>query len=372
MLKSTTASLCCPKCQNLELHLDSEKERMLSDGITVDVSHGALLCKKCRSTFPILQGVAFLLRDVTTYLQNHCKGISQKVALDEIPLEFRDDYELALREYQDEARQYPQDFEEDLESARVNALYLMNHYLRAADWNSSGLFAHDLIAAHWDQGPIDIVAQWIASAQPKPVSIVELGSGVGGLAGRVTGSQPQATYLGVDSSFLSTWYARQWNVLQATDQAVELRIPDDLLAGTQSRLLHFRPLRAKLGHCDFILADMEGLPLRAGNYDALVALNAIDMLENPAELARQCGALLRSGGLAVQSAPYIWAERVAKKLRKAHTGSRDLHSAGLVRKLWEDAGFEIERDQDGIPWIFYKHARQIELYWVHALAARKA
>lgn len=368
MLKTTLAQLCCPRCKNPDLQLEIEQERKLPEGPLTDVVSGALTCRACRTYYPILQGVAFLLKDVTTYLQNHCKGISQKVGLQEIPEEYQEDYGQALSEYQEQVRLYPQDFDEDLESARVNALYLMNHYLRAQDWNTPQAFAHDLVAAHWDQGPIDVVAGWLGGAK----QIVELGSGVGGLAGRVVpiGSS-DVSYLGVDSSFLSTWYARQWNILQPPGAVAELRIPDDLLAGAQSRLLRFTPRRAALGRCDFVLADMEGLPLRESSrerfYDAVVALNAIDMLEEPADLALQAARLLRPGGMLVQSAPYIWAERVAKKLRK--TMGTEVVSAQAARQLLESQGFSVVKEQEGIPWIFYKHARQIELYWVHALAA---
>jgi hypothetical protein len=79
---------------------------------------------------------------------------------------------------------------------------------------------------------------------------------------------------------------------------------------------------------------------------------------------------LAPGGVAVQSGPYIWHEVVARQLReRVPAGARD--SAAAVRALYEAVGLRVERELDHVPWLFFKQARQVELYSVHVLQARK-
>jgi hypothetical protein len=39
--------------------------------------------------------------------------------------------------------------------------------------------------------------------------------------------------------------------------------------------------------------------------------------------------------------------------------------------MYEQAGFKILQSEDEVPWIFFKHTRQIEIYSVHLFSASK-
>jgi SAM-dependent methyltransferase len=311
--------------------------------------------------------VAILVPDVEGYLLHHVKGISKVVKDSAIPASIRADFAGARRELAHEH------IEEDLESDRVNALYLMNHYFRVKGeknpwWRSvpasESPLISSLIEQHWDHGPMETVARWL----PEGASVVELGSGVGGLCERV--KERAGSYLGVDSSFLSVLIARHLHLGGPFPGG--LRYPGDLLYGNLSKravIKLSKPEKKPLP--DFIVGDMDSAPVAGRAFDVCVTMNAIDMLDDPAALPRTQGALVKKGGSVIGTAPYIWHEKVAKKLRSSAFASAD-SSAAVVEGLYEKAGLSIERRELHIPWLFFKHLRQLEIYSVHAVLAKKS
>ena len=418
MLTSTLPKLRCPYPRGKstcggEFELKSAQGKKPVAGAGPDVSEiewGSLVCRKCRARFPILAGVAVVVPDVGGYLTEHVKGISAAVPDEAIPEEYRDDY-LAAKEEIETGH-----IEEDLEAERVNALYLMNHYLRAdrgqrwwephpgaqapagaapgaphsaASPQASPLVAQ-LIEQHWDQGPFSVIEGWLSpgAAQPsaqsarppsappngRPATLpnarpatVELGCGVGGLEPRL---RPfLSSYLGVDSSFASIARARHLALGFAWKGSH--RIPEDLLQGPVSRKIDLPPGQPNAGASDFIVGDLALPPLAPGLWDLSIALNAIDMLEEPSDLPDVQALLVRPGGQVIQSCPYIWHEAVARKLRKRlPKGVRG--SAAAAEWLYEQAGFRVTQRQDHVPWLFYKHLRQLEIYSVHLFQAVKS
>jgi SAM-dependent methyltransferase len=292
----------------------------------------------------------------------------------EIPPEYLHEFLEAKAEIQSEH------IEEDLEAERINALYLMNHYLRVrdtqpkAEWwkpvhGSGSPLIDSLIREHWDSGPFAQIEAWVAriARDSSPRDAIELGCGVGGLY--PTLKKHLQTYLGLDSSFASIALAR--HITLGVPYRGSTRIPGDLLHGSVSRQLNLPQATSYDGHADFIVGDLEDPPLRAGNWNVALALNAIDMLDVPSRLPELKFNLLKKDGVAIQSCPYVWHEGVARKLR-AQLPKNIQDSAKAVEWLYQRAGFQIEQTVDHLPWLFFKHLRQIEIYSVHLFTAKKA
>jgi SAM-dependent methyltransferase len=328
-----------------------------------------LACSGCSARFPILGGVALLVRDVEGYIGAHAKGIARAVDAKQVPKEYRAVFREALAELVDEH------IEEDLEAERVNALYLMNHYLRVGDprngewWKprhgAASPLIDSLVREHWDQGPFARIARRYATRSAGDV--VELGCGVGGLYRELRGRA--RFYLGVDSAFASIALARY--LALGASGAGKLRVPEDLYPGPLAREIDLEVGHERDGRVDFVVGEIPDVPVADGVWDTTVALNTIDMLEDPAALPKRQAALLRPGGEAVQSCPYVWHEAVARRLR-AQLGKSARDSASAVERLYERAGFAIQEREDHVPWLFFKHARQLEVYSVHLFFCRRA
>lgn len=375
MLNTTVPKLRCPRCDS-KLELSTrDQARSGGEAEVHEIRSGHLKCQKCRLKFPILAGVAILAESVGDYLYTHAKGISRIVKDSEIPKEFLELYLEAKSELQVEH------IEEDLEAQRVTALYLMNHYLHAdtklkgddrwwAPRSAGGSPLIDrLVREHWDHGPFAQIKTWVEALGARAGDAVEVGCGLGGIY-PILRAQLKS-YLGVDSSFASIALAR--HLALGVDYPADIQIPEDLINGPVSRKIALPKPMEFDGRADFIVGDIAKPPLEMGACDLSIALNTIDMLDDPATLPKLQHRLLRAGGTAIQSCPYIWHEAVAKKLRaklKAN-GKRGLDSARAVEWLYEHRGFQIEKRVEHLPWLFLKHSRQLEIYSVHLFAAKK-
>ena len=401
MLRATVDELRCPKCtkksaKSLVSGVKSLAPRLrlqtsaaslqASETSNDEVQWGQLICVACGLQYPILDGVAVVMENLRDYLLTHAKGIARVLSADarELPKDLRRDFLEAFREQREFARGQ---IESDLESDRVMALYLMNHYLRASDVPLGGSAADEWVAKYWDHGPFAQIAAWAREnrAGQGLGRVIELGCGVGGLGkifAETSVESNMKNYLGIDSSFTSIRWARR----VAFEGVKSLRVPFDLMHAQLGRevagVKAWAPKGTEAGAvptCDFIVGDLALPPVEDGAFDSAVAMNAIDMLNDPTVLPSVQHRLLKKGGVAIQSDPYIWNERAAKKLRAATGGAvgaggggaADLASSAAVVKLYQACGFTVEAEQDRIPWLFFKNARQIELYSVHLLFARK-
>ncbi|OFZ19637.1 MAG: hypothetical protein A2X94_17500 [Bdellovibrionales bacterium GWB1_55_8] len=366
MLNVTGSRLRCPACTGpLKIHSGTLAAAVY------EITSGTLRCENCQATYPILAGVAILVEDIAGYLIEHAKGIARLVPDSSIPPDFLDDYLQAKSELTTEH------IEEDLEAERVIALYFMNHYLstsHAPSWfkPSSGTtgspLIESLIREHWDSGPHAKIVEWVMEfSDRKPIqSTIELGCGVAGLSKML---RPRTSYyLGVDSSFASIALGRHLALGAPYDRAV--RIPGDLLDGPVSMKIELPITPALDGSADLIVGNLDNLPVIREQFDLALALNAIDMLDEPEGLPQLQHDLLKKGGMAIQSCPYIWHESVAAHLREILP--KDIKdSAKAVEWLYAQSGFQIEKKSNHVPWLFFKHLRQLEIYSVHLLAGLK-
>ncbi|MGZ3693489.1 MAG: methyltransferase domain-containing protein [Bdellovibrionota bacterium] len=363
MLLTTLPRLRCPNCidgTSGELSLEIKTKR------ANDVLFGTLTCNECASSYPILAGIAVLVNDVEQYLQFHVKGVSALVDDSEIPELYRESYLQAKSAIETGFT------EEDLESQRVNALYFMNHYVSAAKakknpwWRPAKEFSPEidrLVKNFWDNGPFAKIAQWTKSA--KNQDAIELACGSGGLAQVL--AKTVRSYLGVDSAFAGIALARHINL--GAPYSLSIQIPQDLYNGPLTGKVA-PPKALKGGKADFVVGEIENLPVAKGHFDLSVVLNAIDMIEDPSEMPRIQYGLLKKNGIAIQSSPYIWHDAVAEQLRKS-LPKKIKSSSAAVEYLYENSGFKIFKKLEHVPWMFLKHFRQIEVYSVHLFAARK-
>jgi SAM-dependent methyltransferase len=249
----------------------------------------------------------------------------------------------------------------------------MNHYLRVKDapkawWKSSPAsespLLSELIEKHWDHGPFEVVASWV----PEESSVIELGCGVGGLYSRLR--ERRCPYLGVDSSFFSVFLARHLQL--GTGGPETLQHPTDLLLGGLSEELVFPKRKSSESDAvDFIVGEMDDLPLKPGKFQVSISLNAIDMLDTPERLPEAQAALVGKGGVVIQSGPYVWHEKVARRLRSTSPKKASGSSAEMVEWLYERTGLQVTGRDLHVPWLFFKHLRQLEIYSVHCFRAEK-
>jgi SAM-dependent methyltransferase len=364
MLSTTLDYLKCPRMKKNricsgELSVQAGKEMVLAGGVSEIVS-GTLVCESCRAQFPILSGVAVVVPEPYDYLLQHVKGVSRWVRDADIPRDLIADFTEARAEIESEH------IEEDLEAERVTSLYLMNHFLQAKidqAWWKSGFKntspeISEVIERFWDRGPFFKISE-IWGNEKK--SLIELGCGVGGLYTHL--SSKLSRYLGVDSSFASIALARKLSLglPQPFQKDQKVLVPGDLLNGIVSF-----DVRNFLMSPTKVVGDAVYPPVRENLWDASASLNLIDMLNEPEVLPELQKQMIKPGGIAIQSSPYVWHPETARNVKK-QTGQTD--SARAVEALYKNAGFSINQSLSQVPWLFFKHVRQLEIYSVHLFFA---
>ncbi len=351
MYRLTLERLRCLSCRDVLSLRQGEAD------LRGDILWGEVACVSCEDRYPILAGVLLYVDDVENALIQHIKGIMSLVPDERIPREHLATFQEA-RESLTEDGFFDEGLEEDLEAERVNALYVMNHYLGAAQVPATGNpIVDELVSRHWEQGPLQMTADWIKKKGCKRV--VEFGSSVGGIAQRLAGSVDE--YLGIDSSFVSVALAR--HLALGASYPHPIRIPGDLIHGPVSISPELpAPGWAGVDQADFILADIHDLAIEPGSFDVSVALGLIDMLDEPGVLVFRQREVLASGGVAIQAGPYIWHVPVARAFQDRYPG---MSSAQAVQALYQGGGFTPGESLDAVPWVFFKHLRQVEVYSVH-------
>jgi SAM-dependent methyltransferase len=350
MKKNTLKNLRCPSCHsNLKIFEEPQQ---------IEISYGTVQCINCSLEFPILAGVLILVKDLENYFFEHIAGISRFVSLKDIPKKLKPTYQAALREYKNFEEEH---IAEHIESERINALYLITHFAKNDQLCFEDLLLKELVEKHWNENPF----QKIKNHLPKnKSSLLELGCSVGGLLQYVHASLE--SYLGVDNSFTSVFYARHFNL--GVPLHDPFLIPADLIHGAISKTISFKTLSFENHDFDFIVCDLsESNPIKEKKWNFCAALNVIDMLPQPAELPQLQSEVLVNGGIAIQSSPYIWHPTVARNFK----ANKTLTSDQVVESLYKDAGFHITKNFKHCPWLFYKNLRQIELYSVHLFFAEK-
>lgn len=394
MRHTTLKRLRCPKLRPracaCPLTLKDAKELSYAPN---EIQSGTLYCPSCHSKYPILGGVAVVLDDVDAYVYAHAQGIARHLRSEEVPRYCRTAFVDGRRE-SDSASNGDQ---EHLEAERVISLYALNHYLSSNDlnllgslwWGAPGAIdpvIANLVRTHWDQGPHAIVRKWLEEG-PRGQSqgaVLELGCSVGGMLQVLASSGPNlfSEYLGIDSSFASVVAGRAFCLGLSPDgdpAQMELKYPQDLLNGPFSQKIR-RPRQATSDSpADLIVGDALNLPLEPSSFNTVIALNLIDMLDEPERLPPIQAQMLMPRGRSIQGSPYIWSDQAAKRLRKLNatqgkkpSGSVPLDSASVVEAIYQLSGFKIVKTQKHIPWLFYKHSRQMEIYSVHLFEARKS
>lgn len=361
MFTQTTQLLRCPKpaqrglCKG-KLALQSTQAK--GD----DVLFGELRCEKCQARYPILAGVALVLPEPEDYLLSHARGVARSVEPGHLPKKLQADFRSALEEQEAESAH----IDDDLEADRVASLYAATHYLHTRGerwWGDGDPLIDELIQKHWDHGP----AARLLEDLPAVAATLELGCGVGGLGARLHARDArswQKPYLGLDASFSSVALGR--HLLLGAPHTGAAKIPGDLLNGPLTVNAGMSPGRTP--GVDLVVADLERPPVEAGAWDLTLSLNTIDMLEQPDRLPKLQRELGRPGGWAVQSSPYVWHPEVARKLRARMPKAKG--SAAAVRALYEAQGLLVEKEHPHVPWLFFKHERQLEIYSVHLMRCR--
>ena len=236
--------LICPACLPKERPLQALQLEVQQQ----DIISGQMLCKVCRRSYPIRQGVAFLT----------APGQANNLS----PSKY--------------------------ETPAVLSSYLWSHY---------GDLLHDPDASN-------AYRQWADLLQSKGGLAIDIGSAVGRFSFEL--SHKCEKVIGVDSSYSFVKAAR--NLLLAQETEVELAV-EGQLARKQTLTI---PREWPTERTDFIVGDALALPFRQGTFSTLASLNLLDKVPKPLQHLTELNRIAHCGDAQLLcSDPFSWSTEVA-------------------------------------------------------------
>lgn len=183
--------------------------------------------------------------------------------------------------------------------------------------------------------------------------VLDIGCGLGRMTTEIA-AQRAAYVIGLDRSPRMTEEAAR--VVGATDS-----IPINLnLVGHKTIGAQLRP-GYHLDNVDFLVGDVEQLPIQGGVFDLALSLNLLDRVSDPHRAVVEVARILKSGGYLIVTHPYQWEDGPAE--RKYWVADMSV--------LFDPSLWKREHEVDGIPFVMRGSSRRITIYFNHCLIYRK-
>jgi SAM-dependent methyltransferase len=116
-----------------------------------------------------------------------------------------------------------------------------------------------------------------------------------------------------------------------------------------------------LDNCDFIVSDVQRLPLDEEQFDLILCLNLVDRLPVPRNVVGQMARVLKRGGHVLISDPYDWKEGTPRQNWTAD-----------MADWFDERNWKRVREIDGVPFVLRsRSSRRITIYMNHCLIYQK-
>lgn len=312
------------------------------------VLEGFLVCSNadCRHTYPVLEGVPVVLKDVEGWWHSEKSKLSCVASNTPEMHKYFDTLSLS---------------EPNQHAARCLLSTYMDLHYGALDIVPSALAASANPGAFWEI----VVKMARPKTETKYQRVLDLGCSVG----RYTFELARFSELsiGMDLNFNAVSSAARF---QRTKKVrYERRKHGRCFEEIQTS---YSPLQNVL----LLVGDALDPPFLAESFDLVAGLNLLDNVRLPLVLIGQMDALLRRGGELILSSPYEWRADICEPVEWLENDVMD--GPTTVRKILEGNLFprmglkyQVLQESSDVPWALRHHERYWSLFLVHLIKARK-
>lgn len=309
--------IVCPKHTDKQIHLTLENLRSKDD----DCVEGFLKCSACQTMYPIVEGVAIVVRDFLKYSESRVATFGNWL------LNVKTD---KMKNFlKAHGGQISSGFAKDDRYEEGGALFIPYRWVQYDHTSEDRL----LSTLKWHLKPNELYNRIVHGVSPNMDGIaLDMGCSMGystlGLA------KKYAFVVGIDLSFSFIKEARR------------------------------RLLNSRQENVEFCVADSMHTPFNYMKFDLIVALNLLELVQ-PIEILSSIHWLLKPNALAIFSDPYDY-NRELDFSQKV--------DAKTFRTMIENSGFELiqkTKTESYVPWIIKISERTYLFYFVDYIEARK-
>jgi SAM-dependent methyltransferase len=319
MKKQFTNHLLCLQHENKEVRLSLIPLHLADDNECIE---GFLQCSHCEAIYPILEGVAIVVKNLSAYIQRRTSSYGRwllKTRTDKMKGFLREASRYVERSHVGNDR-----YEED---GVWFAPYRWTHY----DHESTDRLLSSL---RWRLKPNELYNRVIHGINPNVDGIaLDMGCSLG--YSTLTLAKKYAFTIGIDLSFSFIKEARR-------------------------RMFEYRQ-----GNVEFCVSDSLLAPFSSGKFDSVIVFNMINLLD-ASKLIASIHSLLKPSGYTIIADPYDVNHELQPQTR---------FNSQSFREFLKNSKFKIE-DKTGIresyiPWILKISERTYLFYFVDYIKARK-
>lgn len=319
------ATLVCPHCikQGQEITLD------LIDGVSViendDVKYGTLMCLACKSSFPIVDGIA-----IFPTAQEAKKYGNEGVALAYLLTQYRD---VIAQE--------------------------MNAVLTDRQNDLTGYYSTAQTESYYDN-----LISLLHSRIKEGSQILDIGCAVGRLSRKL--ATQGGFIIGVDISLAEVKLAR--TLLLGGEAEVRLGLPISSGSDTSNRGISIRLDEANQHNVEFIVADAELLPFRNGHFDVICASSVIDRVPDIDQFLKRVDRIAHDGTTLLLTSPFDFSEKYTSKdkwLGQKAFGTSEGLAEQALKELLRRHQYHLVQEAD-LLWTHYSDRRHHSVWSVYS------